>query len=187
MIKTLFPTLLLAIVLATGGTPLQAQTTAPTKSGYTQGGSLETGDSVTEELELDDIDVGSVLRFPQFEKFFEPWFEAKRKLNENYGLKLQFSQQALYQFASESSGETEAAGGRSQFQGTWTILGRGTKTPGLLSFRFENRYKLGTAIQVRQRGIRAGRPEWQCLCPAGARGYDSDRDARRTGHEADTA
>ena len=146
MIKTRFPTLLLAIALATGGTPLQAQDTAPTKSGYTQGASLETGDSVTEDLELDDIDVGSVLRFPRFEKFFEPWFETKRKLNENYGLKLQFSQQALYQFASESSGETEAAGGRSQIQGTWTILGRGTKTPGLLSFRYENRYKLGTAI-----------------------------------------
>ena len=83
-----------------------------TKSGYDTGGSLEGGDSVTEDLARDDVAVGSVLRFPRFERFFQPWFDGKRRLNEKYGLKLQFSYQALYQEADQSlTGVEEAAGG----------------------------------------------------------------------------
>lgn len=128
----------------------------PTLSGYTEGSSLEGGDSVTDDLAQDDRDVGSVLRFPRFEAFFEPWFDAKKRWKDKYGLKLQFSYQVLGQQADSSPGEDEAAAGRGQIQGTWTLLGRGTKNPGMLSFRVENRHTLGTEIPPTQLGSQFG-------------------------------
>ena len=125
------------------GAPTGAE---PTKSGYTQGAALEGGDSVTEDLAHDDLALGSVLRFPRFERVFAPWFEGKRWLNERFGLKLQLSYQMLYQFADESSDEDDAAAGRGEIQGTWTLLGRNIENPGLLSFRLENRHTLGAEI-----------------------------------------
>ena len=58
----------------TDDTATTTETTAstPTKSGYTEGGTLEGGDSVTQDLAADDQDLGSVLRFPRFENFFAP-------------------------------------------------------------------------------------------------------------------
>lgn len=128
----------------------------PTKSGYTSGNSLEGGDSVTEDLAQDDIDVGSVLSFPRIDKFFAPWFDAKRKLNDNYGLKLQLSYQSLYQWTGADVDEDEAAGGRAEFQGSWTLVGRKTKNPGFLSFRFEDRTTLGTVLPPTQLGVQFG-------------------------------
>ena len=135
---------------------VETEGSAPTKSGYTAGASLEGGDSVTEDLAQDDLAVGSVLHFPRVEQFFAPWFDAKRKLNERYGLKLQFSYQALYQDADESPGEDEAAAGRGEFQGTWTLVGRDTKNPGLLSFRVENRHAFGSKIPPTRLGAQFG-------------------------------
>ena len=86
----------------------------PTRSGYTQEAALEGGDSVTEDLSQDDVPLGSVLRFPRFERFFDPWFDAKRRLNEKLGLKLQMSYQLLYQWTDETSGEDQAAAGRAR-------------------------------------------------------------------------
>ena len=131
---------------ATPATADEPSAAEPTKSGYTTGATLEGGDSVTEDLSQDDLALGSVLRFPRFEKFFEPWFDAKRMLNEKFGLKLNLSYQTLYQWADQTLVEDDAAGGRAQIQGTWTLLGRNTQNPGMLSFRFEHRHTLGTVI-----------------------------------------
>ena len=127
-----------------------------TKSGYEQVPSLEGGDSVTQDLAQDDVKVGAVLRAGPIKEFFDPWFDAKRSLNEKYGLKLQFSYQALYQNADSSLGEDEAAAGRVEAQGAWTLLGRGTKNPGVLSFRLEDRHTLGTEIPPTQLGAQFG-------------------------------
>ena len=127
-----------------------------TKSGYTLGGSLEDRDSVTGDLAQDDIDVGALFRSKRFEKFFASWFAAKRKLNEDYGLKLQLSYQALYQATNEDVDEDGAAAGRAEFQGAWTLIGRNSENPGLLSFRIENRHKLGTEIPPTQLGRQFG-------------------------------
>ena len=90
----------------------EAENSTPTLSGYSQASGLESGDSVTEDLAEDDRNLGSVLRFPRAQKFFQTWFDWKRSLNEQYGLKLQMSYQALYQEADESFGEDTAAAGR---------------------------------------------------------------------------
>lgn len=107
-------------------------------------------DSVQDDLARDDLDLGSLFRFPLIKGALASWYDAKRSLNDNYGLKLQLSYQALYQNASESPGEDEAAAGRAEFQGTWTLLGRNTPNAGLLSFRAEYRSLLGTDISPAQ-------------------------------------
>ncbi|WP_380054257.1 carbohydrate porin [Falsihalocynthiibacter sp. SS001] len=117
-----------------------------TLSGYSQTSSLETGDSVTEDLSIDDERVDGVLSFPRAEKFFSPWFDWKKRLNDKTGLKLQFSLQSSHQEVNRSLGETNAAGGRFQLQGSWVLVGRGTKNEGQLTFRLENRTTLGTPI-----------------------------------------
>jgi len=128
---------------------LAQSTPAPndqTLSGYGPSSSLETGDSVTEDLAVDDQRVDGVLSFPKVEKFFAPWFGWKKRVNDKYGLKLQFSYQSSHQWVNESLGETNAAAARLQLQGSWTLAGRGSKNTGKLTFRLENRTTLGTTL-----------------------------------------
>jgi len=117
-----------------------------TLSGYGETSSLETGDSVTEDLAVDDQRVEGILSFPKIEKFFSPWYAWKKRVNDEYGLKLQFSYQSSRQAINESLGETNAAAARLQLQGSWTLVGRGTKNTGILTFRLENRTTLGTTL-----------------------------------------
>ncbi|MCT8159644.1 carbohydrate porin [Pseudoruegeria sp. SHC-113] len=128
--------------------PLLAQGLPPAKtlSGYQETASLETGDSVTEDLALDDQRVRGVLSFPGLEQAVAPWFAWKKRLNDEYGLKLQFSYQSSRQTLSDTLGEEDAAAMRLQLQGSWDLLGRGTKNKGTLTFRLEERQRLGTAI-----------------------------------------
>ncbi len=131
---------------APSATATLAAATVATHSGFTEGPSLEGGDSVTADLAQDDQAVGSVLRFERAESFFQPWFDWKRRLNDRYGLKLQMSWQALYQATDQNTSPHVAAGGRGEIQGTWSLIGRDTPNVGMLSFRVENRHELGTDI-----------------------------------------
>lgn len=137
-------------LLGLSDAPSVAQGTAPsggqTLSGYGTSDNLETGDSVTEDLALDDQRIDGVLSFPKAEEFFAPWFAWKKRLNDEHGLKLQFSYQSSHQWLDQSLGETNAAAARLQLQGSWTLLGRGSKNTGTLTFRLENRTTLGTTL-----------------------------------------
>lgn len=117
-----------------------------TLSGYGPASSLETGDSVTEDLAVNDQRVDGVLSFPKVERFFSSWFDWKKRINDKHGLKLQFSYQSSHQGVNESLGETNAAAARLQLQGSWTLVGRGTKNTGKLTFRLEERTTLGTTL-----------------------------------------
>lgn len=131
------------------GAPVQK-----TRSGYDLGMPLESGDSVAEDIQQDDIDNGSFFQIPG--EPLKPWFDAKRRWNEKYGLKLNFSYQSLHQRSDNSTGEDEAAAGRIELNGSWTLVGRGTKNPGRLTFRIENRSTLGTAIPPSKLGNEFG-------------------------------
>lgn len=117
-----------------------------TLSGYKEPASLETGDSVTEDLWIDNHRVDGLLTFPRIEKFFSPWFDWKKRINDKYGLELGFSYQSLRQEVNKTLGEDNAAAARMQLQGAWTLVGRGTKNVGKLTFRLEERTTLGTTI-----------------------------------------
>ena len=149
------PVLAFALVLPAAG---QESTPSPaTYSGYDSNSkSLEGGDSVTEDLALDDEDVGSVLSFPKFERFFDPFFAWKKRLNERTGLKLQFSYQTLVQTTSEDVPEQTAFAGRAQIQGSWALLNRGGPNEGTLTFRLENRYTIDGDFPPSQFGFQFG-------------------------------
>jgi hypothetical protein len=119
-----------------------AQERAPsgtTKSGYATTPTLEGPDGVTTQLEQDDATVGGLLSPDGTLKVFEPWYNFKRGLNQKYGLQLSFSLQALYQSADETlTGVSDASATRSQIQGAWTLLNRGGKNTGRLTFRLRN-------------------------------------------------
>ncbi len=148
-LQTALSLVLLCIALA------QAPTArAESRSGFGASASLETGDSVTEDIEQDDINAGSAFRFPG--EPLKPWFDAKRRLNEETGLKLNFSYQTLFQNADISNGNEEAAGGRGEINGSWALIGRGTKNVGRLTFRVEDRATLGTEIPPSKLGNEFG-------------------------------
>jgi len=140
----------LSILIVLDCSPVLAQS----RSGFGEGSALEGGDSVTEDIHHDDISAGSIFRFPG--EPLKPWFDTKRRLNEKYGLKLNFSYQALYQEADISTDDDEAAAGRGEINGSWILVGRGTKNTGRLTFRLENRTTLGTNIPPTKLGNQFG-------------------------------
>ncbi len=141
-----------ALILLAG--LLSSPALAESRSGYGPTPSLESGDSVTEDIHQDDIDAGSAFRFP--DQPLKPWFDAKRRWNEKYGLKLNFSYQTLYQDSSNTTGANEAGAGRGEINGSWTLVGRGSPNEGRLTFRIENRTKFGTVVTPQTLGNQFG-------------------------------
>ena len=131
-------------VLATVAVLFCSPAIAQSRSGYGSTQGLESGDSVTEDIHQDDIDAGSAFRFPN--EPLKPWFDAKRRWNDKYGLKLNFSYQTLAMRSNNTTGADEAAAGRGEINGSWTLVGRGTQNAGRLTFRIENRTKFGTPV-----------------------------------------
>ena len=95
-----------------------------------------------EDLYQDDLDLGSLIT--SLDGVLDPWWDAKRTLNEKLGLQLQLSYQSLRQWVDQSPGEDEAAAGRFELQGGWTVLGRKTENPSVVTFRMEYRDTHGT-------------------------------------------
>ncbi len=139
-----------AALLVNGATAANGES----KSGYGSSHSLEGGDSVTEDIQQDDINAGAAI--PIRGQPLKPWFDAKRRWYDNYGLKLNFSLQTLHQHSNNETGETTAAGGRAEINGSWELVGRGTKNIGKLTFRVENRSTLGTEIPPSKLGNQFG-------------------------------
>ena len=128
------------------------------KSGFSGDSGFGGPTTVGEQLREDDELKEPAFRFPGFYAFFTPWFDWKRKLNEQYGLQLGFDYNALYQTASDAlpGAEDNAASGAVRFFGRWTLFGKDSKNPGILVFKVENRHRLGTDIPPSQLGFDAG-------------------------------
>jgi len=112
------------------------------QAGYGDGEGFGGPDSVSGELKWGDIDRDSIYQFSAF----QPYFDWKRGLNEDYGLKLGFNVFLLHQQASAHVGEDQknhTTGGIYRFQGSWTAFGRGTGHPGQLEWRIESRSDIG--------------------------------------------
>lgn len=148
---------MLAFAIALPAAAQESTQSQGTYSGYDSNHkSLEGGDSVTEDLALDDMDAGSVLSFPKIERFFDPYFAWKKRLNENTGLKLQLSYQTLYQTTSDDVPYSDAFAGRAQIQGSWSLIDRGGANEGKLTFRIEDRYRINSEIPPSKFGFQFG-------------------------------
>jgi len=95
-------------------------------------------------------------RLQSLQDHFEPWYELKECLNEECGLQFNIDESIFYQTATESLGESDAAGGLVRVYGQLELLGRGSDDPGLFVFKGENRHRIGTAITPFDLGFEAG-------------------------------
>lgn len=84
--------------------------------------------------------------FEGFTHSFQPYYDFKARIQKDHGLTFGADYNALYQAASDSLGTNHAAGGVVRLYGTWTLLGRGSPDTGALTFKVENRHRLGTDI-----------------------------------------
>ena len=151
----------IVIFFATTQQTLWAQQTeeqlANTKSGFEGQRAMGGPTSVGAQLEEDDQIKVPAFRFPAFDRFFTPWFDWKRGINERYALRLGLDYNMLYQGASASLTDTDnAASGALRLFGQWTPVGRGTRDTGTLVFKVENRHKIGTDIPPADLGFEIG-------------------------------
>ena len=114
------------------------------KSNYNNEEGFAAPGSTVRLLEEDDLEKASVFRFPEFDETLKPWFEQKKKLNDEQGLQLSLAYTMTYQKASASlTDEDQGATGILRASGKWEALNRGQKNKGSLVFSIDNRHKLG--------------------------------------------
>jgi porin len=131
--------------------------TGKTKSGYQDRPGIGGPASVGAQLEEDDELKEPAIRIPAIDDFLKPWFDWKKRLNEQYGFQLGLDYNTLYQKASETlTDEDKAASWALRLFGRWTLLNRDTKDTGTLVFKVENRHRLGTDIPPSQLGFDVG-------------------------------
>jgi len=127
------PRLLTCFALATCAPSLCAQEEASTSTDF--GGPEEPRRQVSDEQER-----RSDYYVTGFYDAARPYFDWKERLEEEHGFTLGATAYWLFQNASETnSGDDEAFGAIYRIQGGWEAYGRGTKSPGKLSYRFEYR------------------------------------------------
>ncbi len=125
------------------GTPSQPKDEAAGtqyQSGYGDTPGFGGPSSVSEELRESNETRTSLYQFDTLQRTFGPWFDWKRRINEDHGFTLGVNAYWLYQASSGSTTDDDNAfGGIYRLQGSWTAFGRGTDHPGRLEWRIENR------------------------------------------------
>jgi len=90
----------------------------------------------------------------------EPWYKklqrGREALERGHGLSLGADYNALYQLASRSPGDDDAAGNVFRLYGNWTLVNRGANDRGSLVFKGEYRGELGTSIAPQALGPTVG-------------------------------
>lgn len=118
------------------------------KAGYKGNSKLGGPSSISAQLEEDDEVKQPAFVFPAADSFFQPWYDWKKKFNEDTDVQLGTDYSVLYQSASASlpNGADKAASGVFRLFGKWIVTGKGTRNTGSLFVRVEHRHKLGTDI-----------------------------------------
>ena len=96
--------------------------------------------SVGGELNFAEEPREPYFRFDGLQRGLAPWFTWKRGLREKKGFSFGVFYSALYQSASESLGEDEAASGIFQLPISWTLTGGDSGNTGTIVFKAEHRH-----------------------------------------------
>ena len=126
------------------------------KSGYEDIPQFGGPNSAGAQLKEDDAEKEPVFRFHGLQRALKPYFGFKDRLNKQLGLTFGVDYTALYQGATKSLGEDQAASGIFRFFGTWTLLGRNSGNTGSIVYKVENRHRLGTDIAPQDLGFAIG-------------------------------
>jgi hypothetical protein len=111
-----------------------------TKSNYRADVKLANPTNKDVEMELDDFTAPGY-RFPP--KYTKPWFDFKKKLNENTGIQLSFNYTAMYMGATakiSDENQQTASGGIFDATIKWTFIGRNSKNKGSIIFWTDARH-----------------------------------------------
>ncbi len=113
--------------------------------------------SVTKQLYMDDIFIPDHLRFPEFDKSLQPYYEWKRGIREEHDLQLGTDYTSLFQAASDTLTSSEsAAGGVYRLYGRWVPLNKDKENRGALVFKVEHSHNYGTNISPDELGAEVG-------------------------------
>ena len=115
------------------------------QSGYDELPEFGGPESVTSELKRNDADRESVYQFDNLQRNLAPYFDWKRRVNDNNGLALGFQFYSLYQQASSSLADRDddALGNIFRFQGSWTAFKHDNGNLGRIEYRLESRSNMG--------------------------------------------
>jgi len=101
--------------------------------------------SVGKQLYLDDIFIPDRLRFPEFDKSIQPYYEWKRRIKEQHNVQFAQDYTSLFQKSSNSLTDTDSAsGGVYRLYGRWLAVGREGKNDGALVVKIESLHKYGS-------------------------------------------
>ena len=98
-------------------------------------------DAVPNQIQTDQAEKDVLFDF----RIFDPYFEWKTSLKENYGFSFAGDYTAVYLKSSSSLSRSpdEASGGLYRLFGSWDLLGRGTETTGTIIYKVEHRHRYG--------------------------------------------
>ena len=115
------------------------------QSGYEDLPEFGGPESVTAELKRNDAVRESVYQFDSLQRNLAPYFDWKRRVNDDSGLALGFQFYALYQQASSSLAgrDDDALGNIFRFQGSWTVFKHDNGNLGRIEYRVESRSNMG--------------------------------------------
>ena len=116
-----------------------------TYSGYDDPGGIAGPEGIGAQLTVANEVAEPYFRIPI--RVFKPWYEAKAKVNEGYGLRYGINYTAVYLTASDGiadESETSSASGIIDIPVSWTPVGRESGNTGTLGFKFENRHVYGS-------------------------------------------
>jgi porin len=127
-----------------------------TQSGYEDIPEFGGERSTPVQLEKDDAVKDTTFRFDGIQCSLAPYFDFKRRMNEDHGLAFGMDYTGTYFGASDSLGADEAASGNFRLFGSWTVMGRGTQNTGSVVFKVEDRHQIGGSIPVSALGFESG-------------------------------
>ena len=126
------------------GTADKSEAKKDYRSNFEPGPGFAGPGSTVRQMSEDDEQKQPLLGFPAIDEALEPWFETKKRLNEESGLQLGFAYTVSTQKASDSlTEEDRGTTGIFRVSGKWEAYNRGEKNRGSLVFSVDNRSKYG--------------------------------------------
>ena len=91
----------------------------------------------------DDAEPSDFLRFPKLDSLSSPWFDWKKKLNEDLGLQLNISYSSTNQYGRTAPHKNEefAGSGFLKFYSRWNLINKHKENKGVLVFGLDYRHK----------------------------------------------
>jgi len=146
-----------------------------TQSGYDDLPEFGGPESVTAELKRNDAVRETVYHFDNLQRNLAPYFDWKRRVQDENGFAMGLQYYMLYQKASSSlpGEDDDALGGIFRFHGNWTLFRRDNGNLGRIEYRVESRSNIGS---FRAPGSLGGRTGIAALAPGFAYSDNFDTD-----------